>query len=760
MIRKENLNMQNIFIELMPPWVETGLQPAFYDKESGTVLQQVARMYAKVNWLIKMFNKFSEDTTDFVNNFVDETNTEIAKFEHDTTETVNDYIARFVALKEFVDDYFDNLDVQEEINNKLDDMAAQGTLQEIIASYLQSNVSWTFDTVAEMKLATNLVDGAYAKTLGFHSLNDGGGALYYITDTGTANEENIIAIDSLYANLVVDPTELNVKQFGAYGDGDHDDITVIQDTINYGKTNGYYNIYLPTGNYKITEAIVLPNNICMYGENRRNVTITKSTNNTNNVRNIDAIILFEKDAGSDYNTSKTLAKMTILGNYNTAYGIYCYDSNARVTIEDCQISRVVNGVYWRTGGWLSTVRGLTINPSHNGFEIAGGTSTTLSFDNTYVNGGDGYGYYFRGVGYTSMNNVACDGNTGTAYFFNYSNLTINGFGCECPNGVCALQGGADSHIRLNSGTIIVNPTNASYICIQISGNAEMEINEVIVHDNGEADTTAGMFLKTGSGGNISFSNCRLDKKFAKPNSIADGASTQKIETRDGEYYYIGQADLTGFGNVSRDAIAQTFAERANFDTHMGGIFFNNRGGTRYSLNGTDRRYKNAHNLGDIFVNQAPALNGIAMFQQTSDSEPREMAGVITAVDINGTTGSITMDTLDLTNFSKNRGLVVEKNHDIEASSGGTATITGVDTSTNTLTLSNVSGSFDISDSVIYKGKTNIGTSTFSNIQSIGYGTTEQRPSTPVNGYMYWDTTLGKPIWRVGSAWKDATGTNV
>ena len=41
--------MQNIFIEFLPPWVETGIQTAFYDKESGTVLQQTARMYAKVN---------------------------------------------------------------------------------------------------------------------------------------------------------------------------------------------------------------------------------------------------------------------------------------------------------------------------------------------------------------------------------------------------------------------------------------------------------------------------------------------------------------------------------------------------------------------------------------------------------------------------------------------------------------------------------------------------------------------------------------
>ena len=61
--------MENIFVEFLPPWVETGLQPAFYDKESGTVLQQTARMYARVNMLIRMFNKLSKQTKEEIEEF-------------------------------------------------------------------------------------------------------------------------------------------------------------------------------------------------------------------------------------------------------------------------------------------------------------------------------------------------------------------------------------------------------------------------------------------------------------------------------------------------------------------------------------------------------------------------------------------------------------------------------------------------------------------------------------------------------------------
>ena len=218
--------MQNIFIELLPPWIETGLQPAFYDKESGTVLQQVARMWAKMIELGQAFNTFSEDTTTFVNQFVDDTNA-----------TVDEYIDKFVELHDYVHDYFDNLDVQEEINNKLEAMAEDGTLQEIVTDYVRSNVAWTFDTVADMKLAENFIAGSFARTLGYHSVNDGGGALYKISDTGTANEMDVIAVyGGLKAHLIYCGT-VYPEMLGAYGDGTHDDSDALQRAINLTNCN-------------------------------------------------------------------------------------------------------------------------------------------------------------------------------------------------------------------------------------------------------------------------------------------------------------------------------------------------------------------------------------------------------------------------------------------------------------------------------------------------------------------------------------------
>lgn len=88
-----------------------------------------------------------------------------------------------------------------------------------------------FDTVAEMKTATNLVNGSYARTLGFHSINDGGGALYKITSTGTANEMDVIAVDTLYAHLIYD--HITPIALGAYGDGS---------TVDNASLNRYFEI--------------------------------------------------------------------------------------------------------------------------------------------------------------------------------------------------------------------------------------------------------------------------------------------------------------------------------------------------------------------------------------------------------------------------------------------------------------------------------------------------------------------------------------
>lgn len=51
-------------------------------------------------------------------------------------EAVQELQELYVVLKNYVDNYFENLDVQEEINQKLDEMAENGSLTSIISAYV------------------------------------------------------------------------------------------------------------------------------------------------------------------------------------------------------------------------------------------------------------------------------------------------------------------------------------------------------------------------------------------------------------------------------------------------------------------------------------------------------------------------------------------------------------------------------------------------------------------------------------------------
>ena len=58
-------------------------------------------------------------------------------------------------LQKFVEDYFDNLDVQQEINNKLDEMAEDGTLTTLIGNYVQPLIDEQNEEIQNFKDQTN-----------------------------------------------------------------------------------------------------------------------------------------------------------------------------------------------------------------------------------------------------------------------------------------------------------------------------------------------------------------------------------------------------------------------------------------------------------------------------------------------------------------------------------------------------------------------------------------------------------------------------
>lgn len=197
--------------------------------------------------------------------------------EKDVEDNVLALYNAFVSLNNYVSNYFDNLDVQEEINNKLDDMAEAGTLEEIISSYLNSTAIFGFDNVEEMTEAQNLINGSFARTMGYYSKNDGGNGLYKIrtrTFDDVIDNGSIIEMENenLIAELIV-KNSVNAKQFGAKGDGLTDDTTALQNFVDYELIR---NKIIPNGTYLVTNIIYITKMQNIKGEKKELTSIKAS----------------------------------------------------------------------------------------------------------------------------------------------------------------------------------------------------------------------------------------------------------------------------------------------------------------------------------------------------------------------------------------------------------------------------------------------------------------------------------------------------
>ena len=105
-----------------------------------------------------------------------------------------------------LNNWFNSLDVQDEINKKLDEMAESGELTDIIAQYLELAGLLCFNTKNDLKNATNLASGSFVKTFGLNNIKDGKGEFYKIrniTNKDIVDDINLISLNN-YPNLVAE----------------------------------------------------------------------------------------------------------------------------------------------------------------------------------------------------------------------------------------------------------------------------------------------------------------------------------------------------------------------------------------------------------------------------------------------------------------------------------------------------------------------------------------------------------------------------
>lgn len=290
--------------------------------------------------------------------------------------------------------------------------------------YVKDEKARPVNSVSEMKAISNLVSGNIIRTAGYYSANDGGGATYIIRERLETDVEDLGVIhfinDNLVAEMIINDS-VNVKQFGAKGDGVTDDTTQMQNAIDKCNILNFDNsTYLTTGLKLKSNSIIIfndtslkmkPNNLSGYG-------VLK----INNIENIN-IYGFVKLIG-DYleHTGET-------GEFGHALSII---GSSNVNIENVQCS-----YGWGDGCYIGPTDDLLNNPINiiinnlvchhnrrNGLSITSGSKIIINNLITYNNGGtspnggfDIEPYNANNVIDITINNIYSysNGKTGTGY---------------------------------------------------------------------------------------------------------------------------------------------------------------------------------------------------------------------------------------------------------------------------------------------------------------------------------------------------------
>lgn len=79
-------------MRLLPHWALTDKHPAFYDTESGSAIEQTAKVYAAMQELIKEYNSFVDEINKGISDFEAATVKDAESFKACITATVEKYI--------------------------------------------------------------------------------------------------------------------------------------------------------------------------------------------------------------------------------------------------------------------------------------------------------------------------------------------------------------------------------------------------------------------------------------------------------------------------------------------------------------------------------------------------------------------------------------------------------------------------------------------------------------------------------------------
>ena len=250
---------------------------------------------------------------------------------------------------------------------------------------------------------------------------------------------------------------LNVKDFGAKGDGSTDDTAAIQAAIDYAVAAGRRSVYFPAGTYIVTSPLhaqvetgtttvggstksryTYGMGLTLRGEQVGKTVLRKTgqatytipaNNNINGGSTVDTVLFFGGGEGTGLYVSDLSIENASTGE---CYAIYA--TRARCVLERLNVCTNSHGIYLY--GWLNNLTDIIITAKEKGLWVANATSTVC---NKVFAAGCNNPYYLVSAYYSTLISCCADSCTGSIWTLKGS-VSMIGCGSESK--------GADRYIDL------------------------------------------------------------------------------------------------------------------------------------------------------------------------------------------------------------------------------------------------------------------------------------------------------------------------
>ncbi|MFE9865860.1 glycosyl hydrolase family 28-related protein [Streptomyces sp. NPDC005506] len=341
----------------------------------------------------------------------------------------------------------------------------------------------------------------------------------YRGDVGLWQTDESLAVGghlSVGGQRVVPLTWLNVKLYGAVGNGVADDTEAIQDAINDANSAGGGVVYIPRGTYKLTSALVLKSHVQIRGDGINATVLQQTSSSSHGISGSNLELVSIEDLLVDGPGSGT-GRGIYLGGTVVIYSFYVTMRNVMVRqfgdtgifIDDPVTTDLYNVTSKENGG-----QGFFITCSDGG---TAGTSTSLV--SCYAHNNVGNGFRLWNMVYSTFTGCAADHNVNGYKIESCESVTLTGCGAEQNTGD-SIQVSDGNCISVFGGWLNESGTNA----VHIQDGAQMVLLMGIKEFSSVAAPT---FIKVDTGCTAVVAACKSDSRAS---NFAPGTTTVLSDT--------------------------------------------------------------------------------------------------------------------------------------------------------------------------------------------------------------------------------------